>query len=76
MKPFTYIRIYTFLLVLMAFIQGNFAQTPTHYPTGNDPMRWSAVNIIVYIVIPVALVVIWVVLRRRKTKKKPDENSK
>lgn len=74
MKPFTYTRIYTFLLVLLTFIQGNLAQTPTHYPTGNDPVRWSAVNIIVYIVIPVALVVIWIILRRRKTKKTPNKN--
>lgn len=75
MKPYTYVRIFTGLLMILAFAQDILAQTPTHYPTGNDPVRWTPVNIIVYIVIPVALVVIWIVLRRRKTKKTPDKNS-
>jgi len=74
MKPNKHKRIVSFLLVILAFTQGILAQTPTHYPTGNDPVRWTPVNIIVYIVIPVALVVIWIVLRRRKTKKTPDKN--
>ncbi len=50
------------------------AQTPTHYPTGNDPVRWTPINIIVYIVIPVVLIAGWIIMRRRKTKKKSEEN--
>ena len=47
------------------------AQTPTHYPTGGEPVRWTPVNILVYIVIPVVLVAVWIILRRRKTRKEP-----
>lgn len=43
-----------------------YAQAPTHYPTGSDPMEFTVGNVIVYIVFPVLLVVIWILLRRRK----------
>jgi hypothetical protein len=52
-----------------------YAQTPTHYPTGQDPMEFTAVNILVYIVFPVLLFVILILTRRRKKKKNKDENT-
>jgi RsiW-degrading membrane proteinase PrsW (M82 family) len=43
-----------------------FAQTPTHYPTGSDPMEFTVVNILVYIVFPVLLFVFWFFVRRKQ----------
>ena len=75
MKSFRNIQVPVFLLTMIFFAQEIVAQTPTHYPTGNDPVRWTPVNIIVYIVIPVVLVVLWIVLRRRKTKKTEEKEN-
>lgn len=63
-----------FLVFITAPLLELLAQTPTHYPTGNEPVRWSAVNILVYIVIPVVLVAVWIILRRRKTGKKAEKD--
>jgi hypothetical protein len=49
-----------------------YAQTPTHYPTGSDPIDFTLGNILVYIVFPVVLVVLWILIRRRK---KPADSS-
>jgi hypothetical protein len=46
------------------------AQTPTHYPTGQNKVEFTFINVLIYIVFPVLLVVLWVVIRRRK----PGEN--
>jgi len=51
-----------------------YAQTPTHYPTGQNPMEFTAVNILVYIVFPVLLFVILILNRRHKKKKDNGEN--
>ena len=49
-----------------------YAQTPTHYPTGKNPVEFTPVNILVYIVFPLLLFV-FVILSRRKKKKKNTE---
>jgi hypothetical protein len=46
-----------------------YAQTPTHYPTGKDPVVFTPVNILVYIVFPLLLFAFVIVSRRRKKKK-------
>ena len=43
-----------------------FAQTPTHYPTGQNKVDFNVVNILIYIVFPVLLVVIWILIRKRR----------
>jgi heme/copper-type cytochrome/quinol oxidase subunit 2 len=48
------------------------AQTPTHYPTGPNRVDLTPVNIFIYIVFPVLLVVIWIVVRRRKSGEKKE----
>jgi membrane protein DedA with SNARE-associated domain len=60
----------TLFVGMLVYSAGLLAQQPTHYPSGNDPIRWTPINIIVYIVIPVVLIVAWIIMRRRKTKKK------
>ncbi len=53
------------------------AQTPTHYPTGTDPVDFTPVNIIVYIVVPVLLVLIYLWYRRyihRKNMEQKENN--
>lgn len=56
-----------------------FAQAPTHYPSGSDPMEFTVINILVYIVFPVLLFVLWFLVRRSQKKKanggNPVENS-
>jgi heme/copper-type cytochrome/quinol oxidase subunit 2 len=49
------------------------AQTPTNYPTGPNKVDFTPVNILIYIVFPVLLVVIWVVVRRRKSREKEED---
>jgi len=65
------------LLVFMVFlftIVGATAQTPTHYPTGTDPVRFNLVNILLFIVFPVLLVVIWIWIRRSGRKKDKEQD--
>jgi len=52
-----------------------FAQTPTHYPTGGDPVEFTVVNILVYIVFPALLFVGFVVLRQRQKKKERSDHT-
>jgi hypothetical protein len=52
-----------------------YAQTPTHYPTGRNPVEFTTVNILVYIVFPVLLVAIWILIRRNQKKNGTGENS-
>jgi len=58
-------RIIVLLALLIAGAQ-LFAQTPTHYPTGENRVDFNFVNILIYIVFPVLLVVIWILIRKRK----------
>ncbi|HER10197.1 MAG TPA: hypothetical protein ENO20_14930 [Bacteroides sp.] len=67
-------------LAFLAFlftVAGTLAQTPTHYPTGKNPVQFNLVNILLFIVFPVLLVVLWVVIRRsgRKGDRERDESS-
>ena len=55
-------------------IVGAAAQTPTHYPTGTDPVRFNLVNILLFIVFPVLLVVAWIWIRRSARKKDKEED--
>jgi len=48
-----------------------YAQTPTHYPTGSNPVTFTAGEIIVYIVFPVLLFA-FVIFYRRHTSSKKD----
>lgn len=73
MKLHRTIHTVVFLLTTLVSAGELIAQQPTHYPSGNDPVRWTPVNIIVYIVIPVVLIVAWILIRRRKTKEKQDD---
>ena len=52
-----------------------YAQTPTHYPTGSNPMEFTPFNILVYIVFPLLLFVFLFLNRRRKKKKNLSENN-
>lgn len=74
MKQYKYKQVIVFLLTVLVSVEGLLAQTPTHYPTGDHPVRWTPINIIVYVVIPVILIAGWIIMRRRKTKKKSEEN--
>lgn len=67
---FLHVRLYA-LLTFIFLAGGIMGQTPTHYPTGKDPVQLNLVNILLFIVFPVLLVVIWIVVRRsgRKTEK-------
>jgi len=49
-----------------------YAQTPTHYPTGKNPVEFTPVNILVYIVFPLLLFAFVILSRRRKKKKNTD----
>ena len=54
------------------------AQTPTHYPTGTDPVDFTPVNIIVFIVVPVLMVLVYFWYRRyihKKNSEKKENNS-
>ena len=54
------------------------AQTPTHYPTGDDPVDITLVNILVYFVTPFLLVIIylwWRNYRRKMEEKEKNSNS-
>lgn len=53
-----------------------FAQQPTHYPSGGEPMEFTTINILVYIVFPLLLFLFLFLANRRKKKKKvADENA-
>ena len=54
---------------------GVFLQAPTHYPTGNYPMEFTPVNILVYIVFPVLLFVIAILIRRKKKRRDHGEQT-
>ncbi len=65
---------------LITMIHGSFimahnlsAQTPTHYPTGQNRVDLTLTNILIYIVFPVLLLVIWILMRRRKSGQKGDK---
>jgi len=49
-----------------------FAQQPTHYPSGGEPMEFTTINILVYIVFPVLLFVFLFFANRKKKKKKEN----
>jgi hypothetical protein len=61
--------------VTMIFFKGMLVQTPTHYPTGSDPVEFTLGNILVYIVFPVVLVVTWILVRRIQRKRNDGENA-
>lgn len=63
-----------YLVLLMSLISGK-AQAPTHYPTGNDPVEFTPLNIFFYIIVPVVFVFIYLWWRRvdRKARKKKHE---
>lgn len=74
------------LISLVLFLQSvlAFSQTPTHFPTKNEPVRFfeSPGNIVLFIVIPIAAVFFYYLWRRRlrreleeKKKRERDANS-
>jgi len=54
------------------------SQSPTHYPSGGDPVEFNFVNIMIYIVAPVLLVILYLWyrqhLRRKESEKKAGKN--
>ena len=55
------------------------AQLPTHYPTGDEPVRINLINIIIFFVVPVLLLVFyiyWLRSRRKKREKEKEEKEK
>lgn len=50
-----------------------FSQTPTHYPTGKNPVEFDLGSVLLYIVFPVVLVLAWLLIRSRKKKKEEEE---
>ncbi|MDX9940710.1 MAG: hypothetical protein RBS53_00670 [Bacteroidales bacterium] len=67
------------LLILFLFLQSiaAFSQTPTHFPTKNEPVRFFETpgNIVLFIVIPV-LVVFFYYLWRKRLRKEQEEREK
>jgi len=66
-------RLLAFMVFLFTVV-GTTAQTPTHYPTGTDPVRFNLVNILLFIVFPVLLVVAWIWIRRSARKKDEEQD--
>jgi hypothetical protein len=64
------------ILSLLFYSVTNLAQSPTHYPSGNDPVEFTPVNIIVYIIGPILLVIIYLWYRRYLSNKKKAEEEK
>lgn len=73
MKRHIYTYILMFVTGLLLTGKGILAQTPTHYPTGPNKVDLTPVNIFIYIVFPVLLVVIWVVVRWRKSRRNEND---
>lgn len=67
-------RLLAFVVFLFTIV-GATAQTPTHYPTGTDPVRFNLANILLFIVFPVLLVVAWIWIRRSARKKDKEEDN-
>ena len=51
-----------------------YAQQPTHYPSDGDPVEFTTINILVYIVFPVLLFVFLFFANKRKKKKAEEKN--
>lgn len=66
MRYFRMRRVVLFFMVLIMY-QTLIAQTPTHYPTGQNKVDFDFVNILIYVVFPVLLVVIWRLIRKRRS---------
>lgn len=67
------------LISLLLFLQSivAFSQTPTHFPTKNEPVRFFETpgNIVLFIVIPI-LVVFFYYLWRKRLRKEQEEREK
>jgi hypothetical protein len=61
--------------ITMIVFNSLLVQTPTHYPTGSNPVEFTLGNILVYIVFPDVLVVTWILVRTIQRKKKDGENA-
>lgn len=65
------IRIFTLMAIMSAFIQNALAQTPQHYPEPEpEPVEINLFNILVYIGIPVLIILLYILTRRRSSKRK------
>jgi uncharacterized membrane protein YozB (DUF420 family) len=67
--------ILTRTIILISLVSGVIesiqAQQPTHYPTTNtDPMEFNFINILIFIVFPVVLIAGFIIIRRRRRKRK------
>jgi hypothetical protein len=71
--PTLKLRLFT-LMVFLSVAAGTLGQTPTHYPTGSNPVRFNLINILLFIVFPVLLVVLWIVIRQRGRSKVEDKD--
>jgi membrane protein DedA with SNARE-associated domain len=58
--------------ILAAYVNG---QNPTHYPpTVNDPVHFTPASIVIFIIIPIAIVVGYYLIRRKKRQKGKMDN--
>lgn len=65
------IRIFTITSFMIAFMRNAHAQTPQHYPAPDpEPVEINLFNILVYIGIPVLIILLYILTRRRSSKGK------
>jgi uncharacterized BrkB/YihY/UPF0761 family membrane protein len=57
------------IVLVFLLVQTTFAQTPDLYPPKDpEPIDFSLLNIILYIVMPLVLIVVFLLYRRKKRK--------
>lgn len=53
------------LFTVLTLTQFGFAQTPDMYPTPDpEPVIWSSLNIVLFIVLPIILIIAYILYRR------------
>jgi heme/copper-type cytochrome/quinol oxidase subunit 2 len=50
-----------------------YGQLPTHYPTGDEPVEITLVNILIFFVTPVLLLIFYLYWRKSRKKKRQKE---
>lgn len=64
------------VIFLLMHIPMVFAQMPTHVPGGSEPVDFfeSPASVLVYIIIPVIVVVLYVIWRKKNQKEQEAQN--
>ncbi len=69
MKKMIYVFLGIYLLAGPAF-----AQKPTHLaPIGDEPVEFNAVKVLLYIVFPIAMMVVYILIRRGEKRRRQEE---